>query len=109
MGLPYTPGGYRLRASQPENSMNPTHKDQLSRLNRAIGQLQAVGRMIEDERYCVDILTQLRAARSAVKSIELGVLEAHMNSCVSGACASGDDKLRAKRISEIMELLKKYE
>lgn len=89
--------------------MNPSHKAQISRLNRAIGQLEAVGRMIEQGRYCVDILTQLRAARSAVKSIELEILQTHMGACMSEACASKDEQRKEQSIAEIMELLKRYE
>ncbi len=90
-------------------SEHPSHKNQLSRINRAVGQLEAVKRMIEDGKYCVDIMSQLRAARNAIKTIELGVLEAHVNSCVTDACSNKDEKLKKQRIGEIMELLKKYE
>ncbi len=65
--------------------------------------------MIDGNEYCVNIMSQLRAARNAVKTIELGVLEAHVNACVTDACCSSDDKLKAQRINEVMELLKKYE
>ncbi len=86
----------------------PKHLSQISRINRAVGQLEAVKRMIEEERYCVDIMTQLRAARNAVKTIELGVLQAHMEACMAEAAAKGG-ALKEQRIQEIMELLKKYE
>jgi DNA-binding FrmR family transcriptional regulator len=90
-------------------SHHPSHKDQLSKLNRAIGQLEAVKRMIEEGKYCVDIMSQLRAARNAVKTVELGVLETHVDACVTHACTQKDATLRKQRIGEIMELLKKYE
>lgn len=90
-------------------SRHPSHASQLSRINRAIGQLEAIKRMIGDNEYCVDIMSQLRAARNAIKTIELGVLETHVGACVTAACCSSDEKLKAKRISEVMELLKKYE
>lgn len=88
---------------------HPCHKNQISKINRAVGQLEAVKRMISEGRYCVDIMSQIRAARNAVKTIELGVLETHVNSCVSEACSSKDEKLKKQHISEIIELLKKYE
>ena len=69
----------------------------------------AVKRMIEEGEYCVDIMSQLRASRNAIKTIELGVLETHIDACLAEACCSRDEKLKAKRIGEIMELLKKYE
>lgn len=90
-------------------SPHPSHKKEISRLNRAIGQLEAVKRMVDEGKYCVDIMIQLRAARSAVKTIELGVLETHMGACMADACHSGSEKVRARRISEIMSLLKKYD
>jgi CsoR family transcriptional regulator, copper-sensing transcriptional repressor len=88
---------------------HPSHTGQLHRINRAIGQLEAIKRMIEDNGYCVDIMSQLRAARNAIKTVELGVLETHVGACVTDACCSSDEKLKAKRIREVMELLKKYE
>lgn len=90
-------------------SQHPSHKTQTSRINRAIGQLEAVKRMIDDEKYCVDIMSQLRAARNAIKTIELGVLETHMQACMTEACCGSDEKLKEQRIQEIMQLLKKYE
>jgi DNA-binding FrmR family transcriptional regulator len=90
-------------------STPPCHKTQVSKITRAVGQLEAVKRMIDEGKYCVDIMSQLRAARNAIKTIELGVLETHVDACVTDACASKDSALRKKRISEIMDLLKKYE
>lgn len=90
-------------------SNHPCHKNQVSKINRAVGQLEAVKRMIDEGKYCVDIMSQLRAARNAIKTIELGVLETHVDACVTDAFASKDSSLRKKRIGEIMELLKKYE
>lgn len=90
-------------------SKHPSHTPQISRINRAIGQLEAIKRMIEEGKYCVDIMSQLRAARNAVKTIELGVLETHIGACVAEASRGKDENLKTKRISEIMELLKKYE
>lgn len=90
-------------------SKHPCHKNQFPRINRAVGQLEAVKRMIEEGKYCVDIMSQLRAVRNAIKTIELGVLETHMGACVTDACSSKDEKLKKQRIAEIMTLLKKYE
>jgi DNA-binding FrmR family transcriptional regulator len=64
--------------------------------------------MIEDRQYCVDIMTQLRAARSALKTVEMGVLETHMHACLAEACHA-KEPLRNRRVSEIMALLKKYD
>jgi len=88
---------------------HPSHLEQIPRLNRAIGQLEGIKRMVEGREYCVDIMTQLRAVRSAIKSIELGVLNTHMRSCLAKTSCCGDEPLRDQQIEEIMMLLKKYE
>lgn len=88
--------------------MHPSHKDNLGKLNRVSGQVEAIKRMIDEQQYCVDIMTQIRAARSALKSIELSVLATHMQSCLSDCCPS-DKKSQAKQIKEILALLRKYE
>ena len=82
--------------------MHPSHKEHLGKLNRVSGQVEAVKRMIDEGKYCVDIMTQIRAARSALKAVELAVLETHMKSCLSS-----DEQ--NKKIEEIVTLLKKYE
>lgn len=89
-------------------SEHPSHSEQLPRLNRAAGQIEGIKRMIGEGQYCVDILTQLRAVRSALKTIELSVLETHMKSCLTDRCCTGE-KQRDDQIAEIMTLLKKYE
>lgn len=91
-------------------SNNPSHEKQISRINRVVGQLEGIKRMIEDKRYCVEIMSQLRAARNAIKTIELGVLETHIGHCVAEACcSSSDESYKAERIREIVHLLQKYE
>lgn len=87
---------------------HPSHSSQIAKLNRAIGQLEAVRRMIDERKYCVDIMTQLRAARSAIKNVELGVLETHMHACLSNACHAEPEQ-RDTHVTEIMTLLKKYD
>jgi len=90
-------------------STHPSHKNHISRLNRAKGQIEAISKMIEEGRYCIDIITQVRAARAALKSIELGILETHIGMCVASAAASKDEKKKAEKIAEVMNVLKKYE
>ncbi|KTC78134.1 metal-sensitive transcriptional regulator [Legionella brunensis] len=89
-------------------SKNPTHEKELPRINRIIGQLEGIKRMIEEKRYCVDIMTQLRASRNALKTVELSVLETHIGHCLAEACISGSEQ-KTERIREIMNLLQKYE
>ncbi|NCN27952.1 metal-sensitive transcriptional regulator [bacterium] len=64
---------------------NPDHSAQLNRINRIIGQLQGVKRMIEDKEYCPNILTQTKAIASALRSLECTLLDGHINHCVKNA------------------------
>lgn len=83
------------------------HKSQLSRVNRIEGQVRGISKMIDEGQYCVDILTQIKAVRSALKSLELQILEGHANHCLLNAMKSGSDKHAKQKITEIMELIKK--
>ena len=79
-----------------------------NRLRHVIGQVEAVGRMIEDEEYCVDILMQLSAATGALNKVGQIVLEQHIRSCVSEAIKSGSAKDRDEKIEELMTVFRKY-
>lgn len=87
----------------------PDHSAQLGRLNRISGQIDGVRKMIDKQRYCADILTQLRAVRAAVKSVEANILEVYLGSCVADALQSGDAHARQTKIAEVTELFKRYE
>jgi CsoR family transcriptional regulator, copper-sensing transcriptional repressor len=71
--------------------MYPNHEAQIGRLNRIEGQVRGIRKMIEDRRYCVDILTQLKAVKSAIHKVEQGILKAHIQGCLKKAITSGDD------------------
>ena len=75
----------------------------IKRLNRAIGQLNGVKAMIEDNRYCGDVLIQLAAADSAVKSVERLVLQNHLKTCVVEEIRNGNDEI----VYEAMDLIKR--
>ena len=68
----------------------------LARLKRIEGQARGIHRMIEEEQYCIDILTQISAATSALQSVALGLLDEHLSSCVLDAARQGDAQGRAK-------------
>ncbi|ASQ46970.1 metal-sensitive transcriptional regulator [Legionella clemsonensis] len=87
----------------------PAHTKELSRINRVLGQLEGIKRMIQDKRYCVDILTQVRASRNALKTIELSILETHLGHCLAKAYQLNDEQKKAKQLREIINLLQKYE
>lgn len=85
-----------------------THSTELNGINRVLGQLDGIKNMITEKRYCIDILTQLKAARSAIKTIEVNVLEKHLTHCLHSAAKSGNEEELAIKIHEIKALLKKY-
>ena len=78
--------------------------DMQKRLNRAIGQLTGVKAMIEDNRYCGDVLTQLAAAESAVRRVSEMVLAEHMRTCVVEEVRAGNDEV----IDEVMVLMRRF-
>ena len=77
------------------------------RLNRAIGQLNGVKSMIEDNRYCIDIMMQLQAVESLVHKAQREVLRGHLSGCVQDAFETGDQNEREQKIAEIIKLLDK--
>jgi DNA-binding FrmR family transcriptional regulator len=71
--------------------------DYLKRLARVEGQVRGIARMIDEDTYCIDVLTQLAAATKALQSVGIGLLEQHVNHCVMAAANEGDpDAARAK-------------
>lgn len=89
-------------------SQHATHKTQLPRLKRVRGQVDGVIRMIEGERYCVDVLTQLRAARAALRRVEQAVLREHAEHCVAGAAQASESEQAKAKLEELFEALQRY-
>ena len=79
-----------------------------NRLRRIEGQIAGIARMIDDDRYCVDILNQTSAVVSAIRNVENLVMENHLNTCVVDAVRSGDPTEQAEKTAEIMDILGKY-
>lgn len=88
--------------------MKPRHENCLSRLSRIEGQVRGVSRMIEEERYCIDILTQLRAIRAALNKVENEILKDHADHCVADAIESGDEAEQRKKLDELIDLFGRY-
>ena len=78
------------------------------RLRRAEGQVAAVSRMIEQDKYCVDVLMQIRAAMAALGKVGHIVLENHMDTCVSAAFRAEDDEVRKAKVRELMDVFARY-
>ena len=77
----------------------------LRRLGRIEGQVRGVARMVEDDRYCIDVITQLSAVRAALRRVEEEILRDHVSHCVEHAIASGDKADQRQKISEIIDVL----
>jgi DNA-binding FrmR family transcriptional regulator len=78
------------------------------RLRRIAGQVAGIERMIEADRYCVDVLLQLAAVRSALDQVGKLVLEQHVETCVADALASGNRRQRNEKIGELMQVFTRY-
>lgn len=85
-----------------------THEAELVRLRRIEGQIRGVQRMIEEKRYCVDILTQISSIVGAIKSVEENILERHLHGCVKLSFTKGSKDDRAEKIDEVIEVLRKF-
>ncbi|MDO4901256.1 metal-sensitive transcriptional regulator [Actinomyces sp.] len=71
-------------------------KDHLNRLRRIEGQVRGISRMVQEDAYCIDVLTQVSAVTKALRAVSLGLLEEHMNHCVLHAAQSSDEEGHAK-------------
>lgn len=92
-----------------EDINHPSHVDQLPRLNRIAGQVEGVKKMIKEQRYCPDILTQLHAVRSAVRNLEIQILDSHLSHCVTETFQRQDQEKQKQKIEEIRQLIKRFE
>jgi DNA-binding FrmR family transcriptional regulator len=79
------------------------------RLSRIEGQVRGLGRMVDEDRYCIDIVTQISAIRAALRRAEEEILRDHVAHCVEHAIASGDKKDQRQKIAEIMDVLGRAE
>lgn len=77
----------------------------LKRLSRIEGQVRGLSRMVEDDRYCIDIVTQIAAVRAALRRLEEEVLRDHVSHCVEHAIASGSKTEQRKKIEELMAVI----
>jgi DNA-binding FrmR family transcriptional regulator len=86
-----------------------TNKDALvKRLHRIEGQVRGIERMVEDDRYCIDILTQIAAVNTALESLAFQLLDQHVKHCVAGAFASGDQAEMAAKTQELLEAVQRF-
>jgi DNA-binding FrmR family transcriptional regulator len=77
----------------------------LNRLRRIEGQVRGVARMVEEDRYCIEVLTQLQAVRAALARVETEMLKDHLGHCIEGAIVGGDAAEQRRKATELVELL----
>ena len=78
------------------------------RLHRIEGQVRGIERMVDEERYCIDILTQISAVTTALDALALKILADHVNTCVADAFASGDEEAAADKSRELLEAVQRF-
>ena len=96
---PTTPWGY-ISAMRPDIKASC-----LKRLNRIEGQVRGLRRMIDDDRYCIDVVTQIAAVRAALRRAEEEILRDHVGHCVENAIASGNRAEQRRKIAELMDVV----
>ncbi len=80
----------------------------VKRLHRIEGQVRGIERMVEDDRYCIDILTQIAAVNTALESLAFRLLDQHVKHCVAGAFASGDQAEMDEKTTELLEAVQRF-
>jgi CsoR family transcriptional regulator, copper-sensing transcriptional repressor len=80
----------------------------VKRLHRIEGQVRGVERMVEDDRYCIDILTQIAAVNTALEALAFKILDEHVRHCVAGALASGDEEDARVKTEELLEAVQRF-
>ena len=96
------------KAKEGRDERHPAdHSEDLVRLRRIRGQIEGVERMIEDQRYCIDIVHQIRSIMAALRSAEGLVMERHIRHCVKDAVEADDKRLTEQKINELLNLFNK--
>ena len=80
----------------------------LHRLRRIEGQVRGIEKMVDEDRYCIDILTQIGAVSTALEAVAFKILDGHVNHCVAGAIASGDEQAAAAKSKELLEAVHRF-
>ena len=80
----------------------------INRLRRIEGQVKGITKMVEEDRYCIDILNQTAAIASALKNVENIVMENHLNTCVAEAMRSNDEEVKREKSAEVMDVISKF-
>jgi len=95
----YTPHGYDV------NMQEKIKGTCLKRLSRIEGQVRGISRMVTEDRYCIDVITQIAAVKAALNKVEEEILRDHVEHCVEHAIASGDKTEQRKKVAELLDVL----
>jgi len=97
-----------MRWRREDGALKRDNKPSLvNRLRRIEGQVRGLARMIEEDRYCIDVLTQLQAVRAALARVETEMLKAHLDHCIESAIVSGDQQEQRQKAGELIALLER--
>jgi CsoR family transcriptional regulator, copper-sensing transcriptional repressor len=80
----------------------------ITRLHRIEGQVRGVERMVDEDRYCIDILTQIAAVNTALEAVAFKILDEHVRHCVAGALRSGDEAAAREKTEELLEAVQRF-
>ena len=80
----------------------------IKRLHRIAGQVRGIERMVDEDRYCIDILTQISAVNTALEALAFKILDEHVRHCVAGALASGDEQDAHVKTEELLEAVQRF-
>lgn len=84
-----------------KNTKTPT----LKRLSRIEGQVRGIARMVENDRYCIDVVTQIGAVRAALRRVEEELLRGHVAHCVANAISTGNKSDQRRKVAELMDVM----
>jgi DNA-binding FrmR family transcriptional regulator len=80
----------------------------IKRLHRIEGQVRGIEKMVDEDRYCIDIITQISAITTALDAVAFKILDDHVNHCVAGALASGDEEVAAEKSRELLDAVHRF-
>ena len=88
--------------------MHADKENLIKRLNRVEGQVRGISKMIEEDRYCIEVLQQMQAIKSALSKVEDAILKSHSATCVASAIKSGNQKEQQQKFAELVDLIGRY-
>ncbi len=80
----------------------------IKRLHRIEGQVRGIEKMLAEDRYCIDVITQISAVTTALEAVAFRILDEHVNHCVAGALASGDEEIAAQKSRELLDAVHRF-